>query len=358
MTLEYDPSNVDNPWQLNNIAQDFIDINAFSTPEPKFEMVTPEEEDEEETVQECPPGYIYDSTLKQCVPNTEYQSDVIGQPLDSTGGRDEPAVDPENPYGIWVPPVKNPDGTWTPGYMKKMPNTLAKFNSQDLYNFGVSKGYIDEATGELMGPQQVKEMGGIFGGMATTVIQKLNRRQYDEFLRFANKQGLVTTIKGAAGAPVQVFGEDRGGYTIGPAGMASVLLKAPTAKLKSIDSSRKIQDVEKLVKLKEKAELDKAKAEQEILKQIQGTDSFDKGGVKDIYTSKGDGGFTFTSQKDPKWKTILGYETSVPSKTYTTPGTKKSITVGPRAGIMSSKQSTGPAGMTSSERAKSILASR
>lgn len=271
MTLEYDPSNVDNPWQLNNIAQDFIDINAFSTPEPKFEMVTPEEEDEEETVQECPPGYIYDSTLKQCVPDTEYQSDVIGQPLDSTGGRDEPAVDPENPYGIWVPPVKNPDGTWTPGYMKKMPNTLAKFNSQDLYDFGVSKGYIDEATGELMGPQQVKEMGGIFGGMATTVIQKLNRRQYDEFLRFANKQGLVSQKGiGAAGTPVQVFGEDRGGYTIGPAGMASVLLqeqaKTPTAELRGgIYSPR---DREALIKEKE-AEAESLAKEQRLLEEAR-----------------------------------------------------------------------------------------
>tara|TARA_R100001377_G_scaffold16833_1_gene8465 strand:- start:509 stop:1717 length:1209 start_codon:yes stop_codon:yes gene_type:complete len=61
-------------WSLTNTPKDFIDLNAFSTPDPVFPTApttptTPTEPEEDP----CPPGYVYDETLKQCVidPNAE-----------------------------------------------------------------------------------------------------------------------------------------------------------------------------------------------------------------------------------------------------------------------------------------------
>ena len=75
-------------WEVQNIPQDFIDLNAFSTPDPVFSTApttpttptTPEPEPDP-----CPPGYIYDESLKQCVPDSNYQNPFIQQ----GGGKDD-----------------------------------------------------------------------------------------------------------------------------------------------------------------------------------------------------------------------------------------------------------------------------
>ena len=67
-------------WSFNNTPQDFIDPNAFSTPDPKFPTApttptTPTEPEQDP----CPPGYIYDKALKQCVPDPNYQNPFAQQ---------------------------------------------------------------------------------------------------------------------------------------------------------------------------------------------------------------------------------------------------------------------------------------
>jgi len=67
-------------WSFNNTPQDFIDPNAFSTPDPKFPTApttptTPTEPEQDP----CPPGYIYDNSLKQCVPDPNYQNPFAQQ---------------------------------------------------------------------------------------------------------------------------------------------------------------------------------------------------------------------------------------------------------------------------------------
>ena len=83
--LEYDAAT--GTWGYKNIAQDFIDPNTFSSTDPSFEYVPVKEDDEDEqdnsTV--CPPGYIYDETLKQCVPDPNYQNPFVQQ----GGGKDD-----------------------------------------------------------------------------------------------------------------------------------------------------------------------------------------------------------------------------------------------------------------------------
>ena len=67
-------------WSFNNTPQDFIDPNAFSTPDPKFPTApttptTPTEPEQDP----CPAGYIYDNSLKQCVPDPNYQNPFAQQ---------------------------------------------------------------------------------------------------------------------------------------------------------------------------------------------------------------------------------------------------------------------------------------
>jgi len=62
-------------WSFSNEPNDFIDTNAFSTADPKFDYVPPSNTTPDETENDpCPPGYKYDNSLKQCVIDPDYQN--------------------------------------------------------------------------------------------------------------------------------------------------------------------------------------------------------------------------------------------------------------------------------------------
>jgi len=91
--LEYDAAA--GTWGFKNIEQNFVDTNTFSTADPSFEYApVPPADDTEPESDPCPPGYVYNETLKQCVPDPNYQNPFItDQPdprdtsgVDSTGG--------------------------------------------------------------------------------------------------------------------------------------------------------------------------------------------------------------------------------------------------------------------------------
>ena len=68
--------NADGTWVFTNPAQTFIDPATFSTPDPEF-PTAPVDDDDEEVDTTCEEGYIYDSTLKKCVPEvTGYEGQV------------------------------------------------------------------------------------------------------------------------------------------------------------------------------------------------------------------------------------------------------------------------------------------
>ena len=72
MGLEQDASG---NWVFTNPAQTFIDPATFSTPDPDFPTAQVDDEEEQDTT--CGEGYIYDSTLKKCVPEvTGYEGQV------------------------------------------------------------------------------------------------------------------------------------------------------------------------------------------------------------------------------------------------------------------------------------------
>jgi len=95
MGLEQDASG---NWVFTNPTQAFIDTDSFSTADPAFQYAPTDdatEDDQEEDFSPCPAGYIYDSTLKQCVPDPNYQApSFLGEP---TGG-----TEPDQP-GLHIP---------------------------------------------------------------------------------------------------------------------------------------------------------------------------------------------------------------------------------------------------------------
>jgi hypothetical protein len=87
--LNYDAAN--GTWSFSNEPQDYIDTNAFSTPDPVFDYTPPSaDDDEQEEDTNCPEGYIYDNTLKQCIPDPAVQNRYMQQ--NQGGGNNQPAV--------------------------------------------------------------------------------------------------------------------------------------------------------------------------------------------------------------------------------------------------------------------------
>ena len=89
--LNYDAANA--TWSFTNEPNDFIDPNSFSTADPAFDYTPPasddDDQDQDDDFNPCPPGYIYDSTLKQCVIDPNQQTSYR---QDTGGGQDRPAV--------------------------------------------------------------------------------------------------------------------------------------------------------------------------------------------------------------------------------------------------------------------------
>ena len=70
MGLNYNASTA--TWNFTNEANDFIDTDSFSSKDPDFKFAsTTEQSDDTEENTNCPAGYIYDNTLKQCVPEPQ-----------------------------------------------------------------------------------------------------------------------------------------------------------------------------------------------------------------------------------------------------------------------------------------------
>ena len=74
-------------WSFSNEPNDFIDTDAFSTSDPKFDFVPPSGTTPDEPENDpCPAGYKYDSTLKQCVIDPDYENPFMDKQTQTTGG--------------------------------------------------------------------------------------------------------------------------------------------------------------------------------------------------------------------------------------------------------------------------------
>ena len=80
-------------WSFSNEPNDFIDTNAFSTADPKFDFVPPSNTTPDDPENDpCPAGYKYDSTLKQCVIDPDYQNPFMDEQTQTGDGgyREDP----------------------------------------------------------------------------------------------------------------------------------------------------------------------------------------------------------------------------------------------------------------------------
>ena len=80
-------------WSFSNEPNDFIDTNAFSKADPKFDYVPPSNTIPDEPENDpCPAGYKYDKTLKQCVIDPDYQNPFMDEQTQTGDGgyREDP----------------------------------------------------------------------------------------------------------------------------------------------------------------------------------------------------------------------------------------------------------------------------
>jgi hypothetical protein len=177
MSLQYDPSDLENPWKLQNVAQKFIDLNVFKTQDASFPY-TPTEEDTEDTetpTPTCPPGYIYNSTLKQCVPDPNFQTDFLGEPMQQPGGQ-------SGEIGVYIPSnatkenwIKNADTIIPQGQ-----EGAGKTGFQNYIENLQDRGWLKSEDGKLIFKTQ--NLGNVIGssmlerfGMGDLPKQKTNK---------------------------------------------------------------------------------------------------------------------------------------------------------------------------------------
>ena len=140
-------------WSFTNTPKDFIDPNAFSTPDPVFPTAPTTPTTPDPTPDPCPAGYVYDEALKQCVPDPNYQNPFRQD--NQGGGQDDnntgTGLDPFNQApqykagatgGASLVPTEDSGidynifnyGTYAP--------TRAQMNEFMLINFGIEKGWL------------------------------------------------------------------------------------------------------------------------------------------------------------------------------------------------------------------------
>lgn len=171
--LNYDAANA--TWSFINEPNDFIDPDSFSTADPAFDYTPPpstdDDQDQDDDFNPCPVGYIYDNTLKQCVPDPNYQA--AGYQQDTGGGPDQPQA------------TRVEFDASTPEGRKAM------------YEHGLEHGYftMDTSKGgayEFLGPKKT--------GLSGTVLESIGQYGEDrEYQRYINELAKEDAKRKAAG---------------------------------------------------------------------------------------------------------------------------------------------------------------
>ena len=120
-------------WSFNNEPNDFIDTNAFSTADPKFDFVPPSNTTPDDPENDpCPAGYKYDATLKQCVIDPDYQNPFADEQTQTTGG------------GGDTTPVRiaGTDRTTTDGNYRATDDEYNKMTSSELIENYKQRGFV------------------------------------------------------------------------------------------------------------------------------------------------------------------------------------------------------------------------
>ena len=305
MTTQYNGTNIGleydaeaGTWGFKNIAQNFIDTNTFSTADPSFEYApVPPADDTEPEQDPCPPGYVYDETLKQCVPDPNYQNPFIQE--QPQGGSDDDFSDtnkiPSNATkenwianaNTIIPPGE--EGAGKTGYENyidnlkergftkvvdgklvfKKDNLGNKIGSAMLARFGMG----DEPEAKVN--KIIKDLQRMGGINAEIIMNEDDEIEYASDLELADAPGTFATYNYDTGdnytgfttpatniLGVQTFKtwEDYVAAIMQPFTSTSSQIKNTTKKV----SAGERMDAEMAVKEKERIELEKAQEEKRI----------------------------------------------------------------------------------------------
>ena len=181
LQLQYNSAN--DEWSFTEVAYDYPtgqvpSWQGYTTPDIPFPTDENGNGDEngDEDRDPCPPGYIYDEVLKQCVPDPNYTAPAYAG---------EPGTDREEPNPLSYRELE--------GY----PDTMAKFSREDMFRWGLDKGYLDKF-GNIIGPMQTTAPGWL-----GTIGQSGNVHQFNQWIQHAKDKGI---FKEMAGKPDEVSG--------------------------------------------------------------------------------------------------------------------------------------------------------
>ena len=164
-------------WSFNNLAQDFIDTDTFSSQDIDFPYYEPPAEEEEEEREPCPEGYVYDEDLRQCVPDPR-----SGNPYMPDS---EPTQEVIPGTGRELPNVDNrlaPQGSGSIFNYATTAETRARMNEHMLLMEGISHGWLEKAPdGNGYRKVAFNEEQGEGLGYVGTVLKYVNRKSYDDY---------------------------------------------------------------------------------------------------------------------------------------------------------------------------------
>ena len=343
-------------WEFTNQAKNFIDTDTFSSPDPEFPTAPPED-DEEETTPNCPDGYIYNETLKQCVPDPDYENTYRGNEQQQTGGggtiENFIPSDTEREKQIKSGDAKSYiDNLKKRGFITEQDGKLflkTESFGQTLASGAFARfGLADEPKAKMDRIiQDLQRMGAINLQVTAGDIDPETGEpeiKLGSLLQVSDEAGTFPTYNFAEGDMTKGNIDPFAFQTFTPAGstdkfktFADYISSLQQVKTSVADVGADVRrgDTEYTIKEKEKAEINKAKAEAKKaeaeatkaeMDAVQpGQDVTDDQG--NTYTKKDDGkGFVFKA-KDPK---------PVTTKDYKIPG-GRTVQVGLRAGVMAPK---------------------
>ena len=343
-------------WEFTNQAKNFIDTDTFSSPDPEFPTAPPEDDEEEETP-DCPDGYVYNETLKQCVPDPDYENTYRGDEQQQTGGggtiENFIPSDTERERQIKSGDAKSYiDNLEKRGFITEQDGKLflkTESFGQTLASAAFSRfGLADEPKAKMNRIiQDLQRMGAVNLQVTEGDIDPETGEpeiKLGSLLQVSDEAGTFPTYNFAEGDMTKGNIDPFAFQTFTPAGstdkfktFADYISSLQQVKTSVADVGADVRrgDTEFTIKEKEKAEIDLAKAEarkaeaeatKAEMDAVQpGQDVTDDQG--NTYTKKDDGkGFVFKA-KDPK---------PVTTKDYKIPG-GRTVQVGPRAGVMAPK---------------------
>ena len=212
-------------WSFTNTPKDFIDPNAFSTPDPVFPTAPTTPTTPDPTPDPCPAGYVYDEALKQCVPDPNYQNPFMSN-NNQAGGNEQPfqpGTGKELPKGVNY----NPDSLFP--YSTDAP-TRAQQNEHMLLQSGISLGWlVDNGKGQyIKSPFNAKQGQGnsvysLKGGMkrSSTAVGGIGDDEeriveyYGYSPEFQEKVNQAQSINGGMidrDGNVNINADNKGGY--------------------------------------------------------------------------------------------------------------------------------------------------